>query len=174
MVDAPLTLVLGGVRSGKSAVAESIAERAAEPVYVATAEILDDEMRARVARHRERRSSRWSTHEVPLDLAQAVREFSKPARAVLIDSLGVWLGNMLHANCELDCATRDLLESLAAARGPIIIVSDEVGLGGVAANALAREFADHLGALNQRLAAQAQSVYWVVAGIATLIKGRES
>ena len=168
--DASLTLVLGGVRSGKSDFAESLALRTAKPIFLATAEVFDEELRTRVERHRQRRGACWTTVEQPLDIADSVRQHACAGRALLVDSLGVWVGNLLHAERKLDVETQYLLESLAASRGPVIIVSDEVGFGGVSGNALARKFADQLGELNQAVAALAQIVYLVVAGIPTVIK----
>ena len=172
--EADLTLVLGGVRSGKSNFAESLAMRTPRPVYIATAEVFDEELRERVERHRARRAACWTTVEQPLEIAAAVREHAGADSALLVDSLGVWVGNLLHAKRRLDVETPDLLESLAAANGPVIIVSDEVGLGGISDNALARQFADELGILNQAVAALAQSVYLVVAGLPIVIKDETS
>ncbi len=167
---APVTLVLGGVRSGKSAFAERLTLRAARPVYLATAEIFDEEMRARVERHRARRDARWSTLEEPIDLAGAIERAAAPEAAVLVDCLTVWLGNLLHHGADLDAAVGALLESLAAPAGPVVLVSSEVGLGGVPDNALARAFADRAGELNQAVARCAADVYLTVAGIATALK----
>ena len=171
--DNALVLVLGGVRSGKSVFAENLALGFGRPVYIATAEVGDDDMRERVAQHRQRRGSDWDTVEEPLELAAAVRDYSATGRPLLIDSLGMWVSNLLHAGRELDVQTATLLESLAGAAGPVIVVSDEVGLGGVASNPLARQFADSVGMLNQRVAAAATDVHLVVAGIATTLKSQQ-
>lgn len=165
-----LTVVIGGIRSGKSRFAEQLAEGGERPLYIATAEVRDAELRARVAAHRRRRGACWSTLEVPIEVAAALREHASPDRVILVDSIGMWLNNVLEAGHDLDAQTDVLLESLAASSGPVIVVCEEVGLGGISGNALARRFADCLGLVNQRLASAAREVYWVVAGIATLVK----
>ena len=161
--------MLGGVRSGKSAFAEGLLRECASVTYVATAEIRDEEMRARVSVHQARRAAAgaWQTREAPLELAAALDGL---AGAVLVDSLGMWTTNLLLAERDIDAAVDGLLESLAAAAGPVVLVSDEVGLGGVEVNRLARRFADCHGILNQRIAAQADQVFLVAAGIAMSIK----
>ena len=170
-LDSPpsVTLVLGGARSGKSAYAESLlAEDGA--VYVATAEAIDDEMRERIARHRARRGAHWTTVEAPLDLAGALRAHARSASGVLVDCLTVWLGNLMHAGRNVDHATSALLESLAALEAPVVIVANEVGLGVVPENSLARAFRDHAGTLNQTIAARADRVVLVTAGIPLVLK----
>lgn len=174
----PLTLVLGGARSGKSAYAESLFT-GPEAVYVATAEAIDDEMRARIARHRARRGDGWITVEAPLDLAGALRART-PARArtrngsggVLVDCLTVWLGNLMHAGRDVDREARSLLESLAPAapEAPVVLVANEVGLGVVPDNPMARAFRDHAGRLNQALAGRADRVVFVAAGLPLVLK----
>ena len=168
---APVTLVVGGARSGKSAFAERLAMAAERPVYLATAEVADAEMNARIARHRARRDPRWTTLEEPLELGDALARASAPDAAVLVDCLTVWLGNLMHAGRDLDAEVGALLESLAAPAGPVVLVASEVGLGIVPGNALAREFRDTAGELNQAVARRAERVYLTVAGIATAIKG---
>jgi adenosylcobinamide kinase / adenosylcobinamide-phosphate guanylyltransferase len=177
---AAITLVLGGVRSGKSLYAETLAldlaqahGRAAKPLYVATADAelsrADAAMTARIARHRARRGRAWAVIEAPLDIAGALAKAGK-SPAVLVDSLTLWLGNLLAAGRPPARETARLMAALAAAAGPVILVSDEVGLGGIAANPLARDFADALGALNQRVAAAAGRVVLVAAGIPLILK----
>ncbi|MBS35978.1 MAG: bifunctional adenosylcobinamide kinase/adenosylcobinamide-phosphate guanylyltransferase [Thiotrichales bacterium] len=168
--DNAVVLVLGGVRSGKSAFAEALAERRAKPIYVATAESGDEHMVERIAKHRARRGSIWSTVEAPLHLSEVIRAKAAAGVVLLVDSLGMWVSNLMHGEFDLDAQFSDLLESLAACEGTVVIVSDEVGLGGVADNALAREFADRLGELNQQVAAIAPDVYLVVAGIPVTVK----
>ena len=168
-----LTLVLGGARSGKSAYAESLfAGKSA--VYIATAEAIDDEMHERIARHRARRGDGWTTVEAPLDLGNAVRANAHTPDAsgtgVLVDCLTVWLGNLMHAGCDIDREVRSLLESLAGLEGPIVFVANEVGLGVVPDNPMARAFRDHAGRLNQALAARADRVVLVTAGIPLVLK----
>ena len=172
----PLTLVLGGARSGKSAYAESLFGGAGA-VYVATAEAIDDEMRDRIARHRARRGDGWTTVEAPLDLAGALRaqarvgarERDRPG--VLVDCLTVWLGNLMHAGRDVDREAGRLLESLAAPEAaPVVLVANEVGLGVVPDNPMARAFRDHAGRLNQALAERADRVVLVTAGLPLVLK----
>lgn len=165
-----IVLVLGGIRSGKSLFAEGLIAGADTPVYVATAESVDGNLDERIRIHRERRGANWRTIEAPLALGDAIREGDRSGSPVLVDSLGMWINNVLYHEVDLDAAKADLIESLAAA-GTVVVVSDELGLGGVADNALARSFADRLGELNQQIAALADAVYLVVAGIPTKIKG---
>ena len=161
-----VTLVLGGARSGKSAFAEALAQRSrGRYVYVATAERVDDEMADRIEMHRARRGSRWRTVEVPIELAEAIRRENAPEVCLLVDCLTVWLGNLVHHGHDVDTARDALLGALVAASGPVVLVANEVGLGIVPDNAMARAFRDHAGRLNQALAAIAGSVYFVVAGL---------
>ena len=167
-----VTLVLGGARSGKSTFAESLArERGGQPVYLATAEFVDDEMRRRIEAHRARRGETWRTVEAPIELARAIERHSAPRVCLLVECLTVWLGNLVHHGRDVDAATEALLESLAAAPGPLVLVANEVGLGVVPDNAMARAFRDHAGRLNQAVARTAGSVYFVAAGIPVAIKG---
>jgi len=167
-----VTLVLGGARSGKSMFAESLArEHGGVPVYVATAEFVDDEMRRRIETHRARRGKAWRTVEAPIDLAQAIARHSTPRACLLIDCLTVWLGNLVHRGRDVDAATEALLESLVDASGSVVLVANEVGLGVVPDNAMARAFRDQAGWLNQAVARMAGSVYFVAAGIPVAIKG---
>ena len=168
----PLTLVLGGARSGKSAYAESLFT-GPEAVYVATAEAIDDEMRDRIARHRARRGDGWITVEAPLDLAGALRARTRDGSGgVLVDCLTVWLGNLMHAGRDVDREAGSLLESLAPAapKAPAVLVANEVGLGVVPDNPMARAFRDHAGRLNQALAGRADRVVLVTAGIPLVLK----
>lgn len=167
-----VTLVLGGTRSGKSTFAESLVQGScAQCVYVATAEFVDDEMTGRIEVHRARRGESWRTVEAPDDLGQAIRRESTPQSCLLVDCLTVWLGNLMHHGRDVDAAREALLESLAAAPGPVVLVANEVGLGIVPDNAMARVFRDHAGRLNQAVAGVAGSVYFVAAGIPMGIKG---
>ena len=169
---AGVALVLGGARSGKSAFAEAFAHDGRERcVYVATAECVDDEMAARIETHRARRGAYWRTVEAPVQLAEAIRRESTPRACLLVDCLTVWLGNLVHRWHDVDAAREALLESLAAAPGPVVLVANEVGLGIVPDNAMARDFRDHAGRLNQAVAAVAGRVYFVTAGIPMTMKG---
>ncbi len=169
-----VALVLGGARSGKSAHAEALARRLAGArgacVYIATAEAFDDEMRARIALHRARRGAPWRTREAPLDLAAAIREEAGPGRAVLVDCLTVWTGNLMHAGRDVPAAMEALVAALVAARGPVVLVASEVGLGIVPDNAMARAFRDHAGRLSQAVAAVAGHVDLVAAGLPLALK----
>ncbi len=168
----PLVLALGGQRSGKSTWAERRTEATGlAPVYVATAEAGDDEMRARIAAHRARRGTRWRTRETPLDLAATIRAASSPQTAVLVDCLTLWLTNLLTAERDVAAAVDALEAALAARRGPVVLVSNEVGAGVVPMNALARRFVDEAGRLHQRLAARATEVVLVTAGLVQPLKG---
>lgn len=137
--------------------------------YIATAQAFDDEMRARIAIHRMRRGDDWLTVDAPLDLAGALA--AVPDRqAVLIDCLTLWLTNHMLAEHDVDDACADLVEVLAKPRGPWFVVASEVGLGIVPENALARRFRDAAGTLNQRVAAAADRVLFIVAGLPLQVK----
>ena len=164
-----VTFVLGGARSGKSAYAESLVAGPGA-VYVATAEAIDDEMGERIARHRARRGEGWTTVEAPLDLAAALRTPARGAPGVLVDCLTVWLGNLMHAGRDIDREGRSLLESLTGPEAPVVLVANEVGLGVVPDNPMARAFRDHAGRLNQALAARADRVVLVTAGLPQVLK----
>ena len=145
MSEAGLTLVLGGARSGKSRFAEDLLTRLPAPwLYIATAQALDDEMQARIAHHRARRPDGWETVEVPLDLAPALDAVAQ-GRPVLIDCLTLWLSNLLLAGRDVEAETDRLAATLARARGPWVVVANEVGLGIVPDNPLARRFRDAAG-----------------------------
>jgi adenosylcobinamide kinase/adenosylcobinamide-phosphate guanylyltransferase len=164
-------LVLGGARSGKSRYAEL---RAAawdlKPIYVATAQALDDEMLSRIARHRAERGPGWNTVEVPLELAGTVASLSAPETIVLIDCLTLWTSNLILARRDCDEACAELVRAIEAAQGPIILVANEVGLGIVPDNALARRFRDEAGRINQRVAAAVDEVQFVAAGLPLCLK----
>ena len=166
---APVTLLLGGARSGKSRHAEALTMGFAAPwTYVATSEIYDDEMRERVSEHKARRGDGWQTVEAPLDLAGAIEAAS--GNAVLVDCLTLWLSNLMHVDRDIEEATAALEAALARASAPVFLVSNEVGLGIVPDNALARRFRDEAGRLHQRLAARADRVLFMVAGLPMVVK----
>ena len=167
----PLSLVVGGARSGKSAFAERLIAASGRPRrYIATAEAWDDEMRARIARHQTDRGADWTTVEAPLDLAAALSG-ARAEEAVLIDCATLWLTNHLLAEHDLQAEGDRLLSALAACAAPVVIVSNETGWGIVPDNALARRFRDEQGRLNQRLAGQAGLVVTVIAGLPLALKG---
>jgi adenosylcobinamide kinase / adenosylcobinamide-phosphate guanylyltransferase len=174
-----LTLVLGGTRSGKSRYAESLVAATAPPwTYVATGQGLDAEMAARIAHHQARRGTGWHTVEAPHDLAAAID--AAPAGAILVDCMTLWLTNRMLARADVEPgvepdieAETDGVEAALARRGGVaVLVSNEVGSGIVPDNALARRFADLQGRLNQRLAARADRVVLVVAGLPLIVKGQ--
>lgn len=162
--------MVGGARSGKSRLAESLALAAGGvPAYIATAEAWDDEMAARIARHREDRGAGWTTVEAPRDLAGALAGLPGP---VLIDCATLWLTNVMLAEAPVGDEVAVLLAALAAHPGPVVVVSNEVGWGIVPENALARAFRDEQGRLNQQIAAAADLVVGVMAGLPMVLKGR--
>jgi adenosylcobinamide kinase / adenosylcobinamide-phosphate guanylyltransferase len=165
----PLTLVIGGARSGKSRFAEGLVGTVPRR-YIATAQAWDDEMRARISQHRADRGDEWTTVEAPLDLASALAD-AHPHEVVLVDCATLWLSNHLLAEHDLDAESTRLLAALSACPAPVVIVSNEVGLSIVPENALARRFRDAQGRLNQRLAAQAALAVLVVAGLPVVLKG---
>ena len=174
MISADLTLVLGGARSGKSRYAESLI--AALPpdwpppwAYVATAEAGDAEMAARIAAHRLRRGAQWQTIEAPRDLAAALK--SCQTMPVVVDCLTLWLSNLMLAQADIDAAIAQLENALAAAPAPVVLVANEVGSGIVPDHPLGRRFRDRQGLLNQRLAARADRVVLMVAGLPLALKG---
>ncbi len=168
----PLTLVIGGARSGKSAFAERLLVQSGRPRrYIATAEAWDDEMRDRIARHRLDRGGNWTTVEAPHDLPAALAE-AHPQEAVLIDCATLWLTNHLLADHDLAAKAAGLLAALATCPAPVVVVSNETGWGIVPENALARRFRDEQGRLNQRLAAKAALVVTVIAGLPLVLKGQ--
>ena len=165
-----LTLVLGGARSGKSRHAEALVTALPRPwIYLATGEPRDNEMATRIAEHRARRVADWQTIEAPRDLAGALAAVPAGA-AVLIDCLTLWLTNVMLAGLEVEAEIIRLEQALAGRTGPVILVANEVGLGIVPENALARRFRDVAGRLNQRLAQLADRVVLLVAGIPMQVK----
>jgi len=166
-----VTLVLGGARSGKSRFAEGlIAAHPGRPVYLATGQAGDAEMAERIRRHRARRGERWATLEEPLDLPRALASATRDNGAVLVDCLTLWLSNLIAAGRNVEHETQALIESLPDLRNPVVFVSNEVGLGIVPDNALARAFRDHAGFVHQAVAAAADRVYFVAAGLPLLLK----
>jgi adenosylcobinamide kinase/adenosylcobinamide-phosphate guanylyltransferase len=164
---ARLTLVLGGARSGKSAHAEALVTTLPPPWrYIATAQAFDVEMQARIAKHRARRAAGWQTVEAPLDLCSAL----PTGRPVLVDCLTLWLTNLMLGGHDVQAATAALAAALDARAAPTVLVANEVGLGIVPDNALARAFRDAAGRLNQALAARADTVLFLVAGLPMRVK----
>ena len=179
MITPDLTFVLGGARSGKSAYAERLAAALARPVtYVATACGTDDEFAARIALHRARRPAHWRLVEAGADLAGAVADADRADGCLLVDCLTLWMATLL---CPADGSTppahahmprvEALADALGAARGQVIVVSNEIGLGVVPLGAMTRHYVDELGRLNQRVASLARNVTLMVAGLPLSLKG---
>lgn len=166
-----LTLVLGGAGSGKSAFAEALVLKDRKSAtYIATAQAFDDEMREKISQHQARRGDEWFTVEAPLDLAGAVAGLSVQ-RPALLDCVTLWLSNQLLAEAEIESEEARLLKAIEACAVPLTVVSNEVGYGIVPDNALARRFRQRQGWLNQALAARADTVVMVVAGLPQVLKG---
>jgi adenosylcobinamide kinase/adenosylcobinamide-phosphate guanylyltransferase len=167
----PITLVLGGARSGKSRYGERLVEAAASSgIYCATAEAGDAEMTERIAAHRARRGPFWRTVEVPLVLAPAIAAEAAPERPILVDCLTLWLSNLVVAGKQPDEEAQLLCRSLREAGGPVVLVSNEVGMGLVPETPLGRRFRDAAGRLNQDVAALADRVVFVAAGLPLVLK----
>lgn len=165
-------LVLGGARSGKSAFAERlVAETGLSRHYIATGRAWDDEMRQRIAKHREDRGEGWETYEEPLALAARIKDVAREDRAVLVDCLTLWVTNLMLEERDIEAEFASLTEAIAAAPGRLVFVSNEVGLGIVPENRMAREFRDHAGRLHQQVAALVPEVYFVAAGLPLKMKG---
>lgn len=168
------TLVLGGARSGKSRFAEQLArDSGLARIYLATATAGDDEMRARIAHHRAQRGDGWRTVEEPLALVDALSREAGEGRVVLVDCLTLLLSNLMHASHDVEAETKALADWLRDARHPVLLVSNEIGLGLVPETPLGRDFRDAQGRLNQAIAAAAPDVAFVAAGLPLWLK-RES
>ncbi len=167
-----LTLILGGARSGKSRLGEQLIEEASgfTPYYIATAEALDSEMTDRIATHRERRGGRWHTIEEPLALTETLCQVSAEGRALMVDCLTLWLTNLLVTEHPVEAEIDRLVESVDQLKGATVMVSNEVGQGVIPMNEMARAFVDHAGILHQRLAAKADQVFFMTAGLAQQLK----
>lgn len=166
-----LTLVLGGARSGKTSFAERLAEEAAPSrTYIATGQAFDTEMADRIALHQASRGEGWSTVEAPLDPAAALNDASVHG-AVLLDCLTLWLSNLMHHDRDIDAETVRLLNAAGRCAAPVVIVTNEVGLGLVPETPLGRAFRDAQGRLNQQVAARADRVAFVAAGLPIWLKG---
>jgi adenosylcobinamide kinase/adenosylcobinamide-phosphate guanylyltransferase len=169
-----LELILGGARSGKSALAEQYAtESGLEVLYIATAEARDEEMAVRIDHHRVRRPDHWRCVEQPLQLADTLQQHAAEGHCLLIDCLTLWLSNLLVAGDEVFERERNaLLQKLPQLPGRIILVSNEVGLGIVPMGELTRRFCDESGRLHQAVAAASDRVTFVTAGLPMILKGK--
>ncbi|TPW33343.1 bifunctional adenosylcobinamide kinase/adenosylcobinamide-phosphate guanylyltransferase [Martelella alba] len=170
---ASTVFILGGARSGKSRLAEQWASaRSGQHHYIATAEAGDGEMAARIARHRAMRGSLWQTHEAPFALVDVLAEIAqRDAPVVLVDCLTLWLSNLMLADRDVAEESRRLAAFVETCTYPLFIVSNEVGQGIVPDNALARQFRDEAGFLNQTIAAVSSTVFFVAAGLPLKLKG---
>jgi adenosylcobinamide kinase/adenosylcobinamide-phosphate guanylyltransferase len=170
-----VTLVLGGVRSGKSRYAQQLVEQSRPVVFVATARITDDEMRAKIARHREDRPKEWLTVEEPLELPKALVEHELESEVIVVDCLTIFAANLLEAEGEnneaIERRVDELCDALRRVQCNVVLVSNEVGSGVVPAYPLGRRYRDLLGEINQRVAAIADDVVLMVAGLPLALKG---
>jgi len=167
---ARISLVLGGARSGKTARALALC---ADPphIYLATAQALDGEMAARIAAHRAERGASWSVIEAPLEITDAIRGVTDRETTVLVDCLTLWLSNLMHHERDVAAETARLIAVLTTTPNRVVLVSNEIGLGLVPMEKLSREFRDAQGLLNQRIAAAADHVEFVAAGLPLTMKG---
>ncbi|WP_075997185.1 bifunctional adenosylcobinamide kinase/adenosylcobinamide-phosphate guanylyltransferase [Salaquimonas pukyongi] len=165
------TLILGGARSGKSRVAEQqVLATGLTPFYLATGRALDEEMRERIDKHRERRGKAWETVEEPLALADAVLQTALPGRVLLVDCLTLWVTNLMMADADVLRECESLIAALDSIRAPVFFVSNEVGLGIVPEDAMARQFRDLAGTVNQQMARRCEMVWFVAAGLPLKLK----
>ncbi len=169
-----VAFVIGGCRSGKSAHALCLAETLSERnrVFIATCRPMDEEMRQRVAKHQKERDPSWRIVEDIPDLGEAIREAACPDGVVLVDCLTLWAADLLWSGSNLEAALDRLIAGIRASAGPVVLVSGEVGLGMVPENAMARAYRDAVGLVNQRVAALADRVVWMVAGLPVVIQDR--
>ena len=166
-----IVFITGGARSGKS----SFALKAASGIpgrraYIATSEARDEEMRKRIEMHRKQRGNGWDTIEEPLMIADALNNIKGKCGSIVLDCLTLWLSNIMHAKLDMEAEIERLISSLRSLQACVFIVSNEVGMGIVPENGMAREFRDLAGMLNQRVAEAADEVYLVVSGIPLKIK----
>ena len=169
-----MTLLLGGVRSGKSRLAETIAADSGRPVtYIATATASDDSMAERIAQHQQRRPHDWGNVEEPIQLAQALESIDRADGCVLVDCLSIWMINLLIAedDAQLEREVDALIDALANVTGDVVLVSSETSMGIVPMGELSRQYCDRIGLLHQRVAAIADRVALVVAGLPQTLKG---
>ena len=168
------SFVLGGARSGKSLHAETLTKTqhtaSGQLVYLATAQIFDEEMQARIDLHKQRRGPEWVLAEAPVDLVDTLRRFEHPDNVILIDCLGVWMTNLILGEHDIAAHRDSLIAHLAISISSLIFVASETGLGIVPDNALSRQFRDESGRLNQMVARASDDVFFVTAGIAQKIK----
>ena len=163
-----ILFVIGGARSGKSRYAESLAK--GHKFYVATAEVSDEEMRQRIEAHKKQRGEGWQTIEAPLDLVGELQKIDGRGNFILVDCLTIWLSNLMVVKLDAEREIELLSETLKKTKGRVVLVSNEVGLGIVPMNAVARAFRDDQGLINQRIAAIADEVVFMAAGLPLVLK----
>ncbi|MBP2445424.1 bifunctional adenosylcobinamide kinase/adenosylcobinamide-phosphate guanylyltransferase [Rhizobium leguminosarum] len=164
--------ILGGARSGKSRFAESlVVSTGLDRHYLATGRAWDEEMQARIGQHRADRGPSWTTHEEPLDLVGTLAAIDGQGRVVLIDCLTLWITNLMMEERDMAAEFTALTDFLSQAKAQLVFVSNEVGLGIVPDNRMAREFRDHAGRLHQSIAAKVAEVYFIAAGLPLKMKG---
>ena len=173
-----ISLVLGGARSGKSGYAEKLATNTALPVtYIATAQVYDDEFKARIQHHKDRRPANWALVEEPHHLSDMLARVAAPNQCVIVDCLTLWLAQWICADCKPPSnkswqSERDaFLKLLPNLAGTIILVSNEVGMGIVPLGEINRQFQDEQGRINQAIAAIANKVSFIAAGLPIMLKG---
>lgn len=172
MLSSGAVLVLGGARSGKSAFAERlVVETGLSRHYIATGRAWDHEMQARIAHHRQVRGDGWTTHEEPLELVTILMELDTANNVILVDCLTLWVTNLMLDGQDMALEFQTLANCLAGMRAPVVLVSNEVGLGIVPENKMARDFRDHAGRLHQQIAAVVREVYFIAAGLPLKMKG---
>ncbi|MEM9043164.1 MAG: bifunctional adenosylcobinamide kinase/adenosylcobinamide-phosphate guanylyltransferase [Pseudomonadota bacterium] len=167
---AHVIFILGGARSGKSARALDLAP--APHVFIATAEALDDEMAERIRLHQEERGPTWQLAEAPLDLGPVIAAHAGSETTLVIDCLTLWLSNLMHHDRDIDAETDKLISAIGSAPGRIVLVSNEIGLGLAPMESLSRRFRDAQGRLNQKIAAMADHVEFIAAGLPLALKGK--
>jgi adenosylcobinamide kinase/adenosylcobinamide-phosphate guanylyltransferase len=167
-----VTLITGGGRSGKSALALLRASSYASRAFIATAQPIDQEMRERIARHKRERAESFFTMEEPVDLDAALRKAPAGTGVVIIDCLAVWIGNLMHHCPDEESAAIDrMMEALGNTTFDLIVVTNEVGMGIIPDNEMSRRYRDLLGLVNQRVARVANEVILMVSGIPLYLKG---
>ncbi len=168
------TLILGGARSGKSVYAEKLVLASQlRPIYIATGQARDDEMQDRIKHHKERRGPNWITIEEPLNLVGTLTKNTTPDNIILVDCLTLWLSNLMMADKNIDTEISALTALMPNLAGPVVFVSNEVGMGLVPETALGRNFRDHQGRLNQRIAQVANTVSFIAAGYPLSLKAAQ-
>ncbi|MGM0538821.1 MAG: bifunctional adenosylcobinamide kinase/adenosylcobinamide-phosphate guanylyltransferase [Thermodesulfobacteriota bacterium] len=171
-----IVLILGGCRSGKSRQALELAEQSglANKIFLATCQAHDVEMQDRISRHQQERGEEWTTVEEPLDVPDVLKRESGASTLILLDCLTLWVSNLLMQDTDdtwVQAQFVRLDEALQGSSGLVLVVSNEVGLGVVPDNPMARRFRDLVGWLNQQVAARANRVVWMVAGMPVQVKG---